>query len=79
MRAAERTAQEAERRFPIRIRIAVPAGGLGTRLDEINEWLDANCGADGWTSAPSGTRGVINGALAIYFADAMLASAFVTR
>jgi hypothetical protein len=26
---------------------------------------------------PSGTRGVLNDALSIYFADAMLASAFV--
>src|SRR3984893_1954723 len=42
-------------------------------------WLDANCGADGWTSTPSSTRGVVNDALAICFADATLASAFVAR
>ena len=29
--------------------------------------------------APSGTRGVLNDALSIYFADATLASAFVAR
>jgi hypothetical protein len=28
---------------------------------------------------PSGTRGVLNDAVSIYFADAALASAFVTR
>jgi hypothetical protein len=28
---------------------------------------------------PSGTRGVLNDVLLIYFADAMLANAFVTR
>jgi hypothetical protein len=40
-------------------------------------WLDANCGSDGWISMPSSTRGVVNDALAIYFADVTLASAFV--
>jgi hypothetical protein len=53
--------------------------GRGSRLDQIFAWLDANCGADGWTSAPSSTRGVVNDALAIYFADVTLANAFVTR
>jgi hypothetical protein len=42
-------------------------------------WLDENCGADGWAMTPSGTRGVLNDALSIYFADATLASAFVAR
>ena len=70
---------EAERRFPVRIRIAVPPEGLGSRLDQIIAWLDANCGADGWTSAPSSTRGVVNNALAIYFADVTLANACVAR
>ena len=52
---------------------------MGSRLDQIFAWLDANCGADGWTSMPSSTRGVVNDALALYFADVTLASAFVTR
>ena len=38
----------AERRFPVRIRIAVPPGGLGQRHTQITAWLDENCGADGW-------------------------------
>jgi hypothetical protein len=38
----------AERRFPVRIRIAVPPGGLGQRYTQITAWLDENCGADGW-------------------------------
>jgi len=38
--------REAERRFPVRVRIAVPPEGLGSRLDQIIAWLDANCGAD---------------------------------
>ena len=69
----------AERRFPVRIRIAVPPSGLGQRYPQITGWLDQNCGAAGWAITPSGTRGVLNDALSIYFADAALASAFVAR
>ena len=69
----------AERRFPVRIRIAVPPAGLGQRHTQITAWLDENCGADGWAITPSGVRGVLNDALSIYFADATLASAFVAR
>jgi hypothetical protein len=79
MRAPQQAVREAERRFPVRIKIAVPPEGLGSRLDQIFAWLDANCGADGWTSAPSSTRGVVNDALAIYFADVTLANACVAR
>jgi len=70
---------EAERRFPVRIRIAVPQDGLGSRLDRIKAWLDENAGAYGWAMTPSGTRGVLNDALSIYFGDPTLASAFVAR
>ena len=69
----------AERRFPVRIRIGVPPGGLGQRYSHMTAWLDQNCGADGWAVTPSGTRGVLNDAISIYFADATLASAFVAR
>jgi hypothetical protein len=69
----------AERRFPVRIRVAVPPAGLGQRYTQITAWLDENCGADGWAITPSGTRGVVNDALSIYLADATLVSAFVTR
>ena len=69
----------AERRFPVRIRIAVPPKGLGQRHTQITGWLDENCGADRWAMTPSGTRGVLNDALSIYFEDATLASAFVAR
>src|SRR3954454_20485125 len=79
MRAQPQAAREAERRFPVRIRIGIPPEGLGGRHDKMIEWLDANCGSDGWMSMPSSTRGVVNDALAIYFADVILASAFVAR
>jgi hypothetical protein len=49
------------------------------RLYRIKTWLDENCGPNGWAMTPSGTRGVLNDALSIYFADPTLASAFVAR
>jgi hypothetical protein len=70
---------EAERRFPVRVRLAVPAGGFGQRLDAIYVWLDQNCGADGWIMTPAGLRGVVNDAVAVYFRDAALAAGFVAR
>ena len=79
MKAAQQAARDAERRFPVRVRIGIPPEGLGSRLDQMNAWLDSNCGADGWTSTPSSTGGVVNDALAICFAEATLASAFVAR
>jgi hypothetical protein len=70
---------EAERRFPVRIRIGVPPDGLGSRLDQIKAWLDENAGVNGWVMTPSGIRGVLNDATSIYFADVALAGAFVAR
>src|SRR5258708_16466082 len=69
---------EAARRFPVRIRIAADQG-LGERLNQMQTWLDQNAGADGWAMTPSGARGVVNDAIAIYLADATIASAFVAR
>ncbi len=79
MRAAQQAARDAERRFPVRIRIAVPDRGLGDRLNQFQEWLDQNAGADGWAWTPSGIRGIANDALSIYLADATIASTFVAR
>ena len=67
---------EAERRFPVRIKLALPSGGLGERLDQMHDWLDENCGADGWVMTPSGLRGVVNDAVAIYFLDPASAAGF---
>ena len=79
MRAAQIAARDTERRFPVRVRIAVPPAGLGKQLNRMQDWLDHNAGADGWAMTPSGERGVLNDALAIHFADATIASAFVAR
>ena len=69
---------EAERRFPMRIKIA-PEGGFGKCLTEMHRWLDENCGADGWVMTPAGFGGIVNDAVAIYFLDVNLTAAFVAR
>jgi hypothetical protein len=74
-----RSQREAERRFPLRVRIAVPPGGFGRQLPVMHAWLDEVCGDAGWTSAPAGFTGVVNDAVAFYFDDAALAQAFVNR
>lgn len=78
MRAAQIAARNTERRFPVRIRIAVPPAGLG-KLTQMQDWLDHNAGADGWAMTPRGERGVLNDALSIHLMDATIASAFVAR
>jgi hypothetical protein len=70
---------EAERRFPCRIKLGIPADGFGAQLAEMQAWLDENCGADGWSMTPAGLRGVVNDAVAIYLRDATAAAAFVAR
>jgi hypothetical protein len=70
---------EAERRFPVRIKVGVPAGGPGERLNQMHAWLDENCGADAWVMTPAGLRGVVNDAVAIYFLDVTRAGAFLSR
>jgi hypothetical protein len=63
----------------VRVRLAIPIAGLGERLNQMHAWLDQNAGADGWVMTPSGARGVVNDAVAIYLADATIASAFLAR
>ena len=79
MRPAQIAARDTERRFPVRVRIAVPPTGLGKQLTQMQDWLDPNAGADAWAITPGGERGVLNDALSIHLADAIIASAFVAR
>jgi hypothetical protein len=76
---AERVRREAERQYPVRIRIAVPTDGFGRQLPVMHAWLDETCGPNGWTSAPAGLIGIRNDAVAFYFEDAAFAQAFVNR
>src|SRR5215472_4159293 len=73
--SSKRMTGEAEKRYPARIKVAVPLGGFGQQLNHMHLWLDENAGADGWAIAPAGLRGVVNDAVAIYFLDAAVASA----
>ena len=77
--SARKTQREAERPFPVRMRIAVPQAGFGRQLGVMHAWLDEVCGEAGWTSAPAGLTGVVNDAVAFYFDDTALARAFVNR
>jgi hypothetical protein len=74
-----RAQRQAEQRFPVRVRIAVPPGGLGRQLEIMHGWLDDTCGAESWAMAPSGLAGVLNDAIAFYFEDPAFAHAFVAR
>ena len=78
-RASKRAQREAERHYPVRVRIAVPPEGLGRQLEIIHAWLDETCGIDGWATSPAGLAGILNDAIAFYFADAAFAHAFVAR
>lgn len=77
--SVRQTQRAAERRFPVRVRIAVPQGGFGRQLAVMHAWLDEVCGKAGWTSAPAGRAGIVNDAVAFYFDDAVFAQAFVNR
>jgi hypothetical protein len=77
--SAKHFRREAERHFPVRVRIAVPQDGFGRQLSVMHAWLDEVCGESGWTSAPAGLTGVVNDAVAFYFDDTALAQAFVNR
>jgi hypothetical protein len=70
---------EAEQRFPVRIVIRVPEGGIGTRYMPMTDWLDENCGIRGWSITPAGTRGIANDAVAVYMNGPTCAVAFVAR
>ena len=64
--------------LPWRVLVAVPPGGFGGQLMTMRTWLDHYC-TGGWAAAPAGLRGVVNDAVAFYFADRAAASAFIGR
>jgi hypothetical protein len=70
---------EAEQRFPLRIVIRVPGDGIGSRYGPMTAWLDENCGINGWSIAPAGTRGIVNDAVALYLNRPTCAVGFVAR
>jgi hypothetical protein len=78
-RASTQARRETEKRYPVRVRIAVPPDGLGRQIEIMHAWLDETCGTEHWATAPAGLVGVRNDAIAFYFDDAAFAHAFVAR
>ena len=74
--AAENHISIVERQYPVRIKLGIPAGGLGPRLEQIHAWLDQACGANSWVISGIGGN---NHTLALYLLDATLVGAFVVR
>ena len=62
-----------------RVLIALPPDGLGAQAELMRAWLGRNCGSAGWASTPAGFGGIVNDAIAFYFADPDTARAFVER
>jgi len=79
MSASARPVERTSPQLPWRVLIAVPPAGLGRQLAVMRAWLDHHCGIAGWAAAPAGTGGVINDAVAFYFADRAAARSFVER
>jgi hypothetical protein len=67
----------AERHFAARVGIVVPPEGLSQRHTQITAWRVENLGRRSVRHDVSGTQGMPNNVLSIYFADASLASGFV--
>jgi len=68
----------AERFFPVRVRVAVPAGGFGRQLDEMHGWLNLHAGRGHFAlhGAPN-MLGV--DAVFFYFESTAIAHAFMQR
>ena len=64
------------KRFHHRVLIAAPPA---RQLATMRTWLDQNFGAAAWASAPAGFAGVVNDAIAFYFAEPADARAFINR
>jgi hypothetical protein len=68
----------ADRFFPVRVRVAVPAGGFGRQLDEMYGWLNMHAGRGHFAihGAPN-DLGVE--AAFFFFEDTAIAHAFMLR
>ncbi len=68
----------AARNFPVRVRVAVPAGGFGRQLDEMYGWLNLHAGR-GRFSIQGAPNDLGVEAAYFYFMEVRLAEAFVER
>ena len=67
---------DGEKRFNDRVLIAAPPPG---QLAVMRDWLDQNFDAGSWAAASAGFGGVVNDAIAFYFAEPNDARAFINR
>jgi hypothetical protein len=74
--SVQRAAYDGGKRFHHRVLIAAPPAG---QLVVMRAWLAQNFGGAAWASAPAGFAGVVNDAIAFYFAEPADARAFVNR
>jgi hypothetical protein len=72
----QRAAYDGGERFHHQVLIAAPPA---RQLATMRTWLDQNFGAMAWASAPAGFAGVVNDAIAFYFAEPADARAFINR
>lgn len=61
--------------FPVRVKVRVPADGLGKLLDRMQDWLNENVGA--FDHACHSQPGVACSTAAYYFRNAEIALEFV--
>ncbi|MCF7700562.1 hypothetical protein [Loktanella sp. M215] len=57
-RRTSATANEVDRKFPIRVKVRVPPTGLGTMLVEMEVWLEATFGVNGFGQGPAVAAGM---------------------
>lgn len=68
----------ADRHFPVRVRVAVPANGFGSQLNTILSWLDEHIGKAGhWHSTASSAYGAQS--VFFYFLTVAAATAFMDQ
>jgi hypothetical protein len=67
-----------DERFPLRIVIRTPSGGIGEH-HTMRDWLNENCGIGGWSLAPPGAPGLHHDAIAVSVGNPTCALAFMAR
>jgi hypothetical protein len=78
VRRSTPNAVKAKRYFPVRLKVAMPAGGFGRHYNDMIRWLDEHVGSGAyWVGAEAGPR-IVDAAL-FYFHDVQSARAFVER
>ncbi|MBR9765708.1 MAG: hypothetical protein GYB53_19845 [Rhodobacteraceae bacterium] len=76
-RSRSRLQDNAEIKFPVRLRIQIPGQGLGQQLDEMLHWLRARYGTGGFAFTGAPMPGM--DAAFVYFPDITGAAEFAER